>query len=276
MGVLNRRFEELAPKINEANILAKKVELGPLINDQNSLVHSSLRLLSPLCEPSTFIRSYTETYQQSNNTSYSYTYEIWAGEFIREKNAEIKKAIGSSVSETHIIQFLRKYGDEIKPKIRSKVKESFSTIVDCSKAIKTFSSTGYNYASDTADYIFRKSLPFPKTVTQPRISSFSFKKEVVATDAKEFNLIEINCHSPEKINFINNPKRENDYLNSYNITDTVHIFAIEDYLDDIIEILKEAKATIDVILDFNKKYYDEINNAVMPYKIAEKLKPKIK
>ena len=240
MGVIISGVRMISEPYNYILQKAKDIHVSKFNKDLERFLNSSFEALKPLSY------KYKEVCNMSEDGD---TYYLCIGTWLRTKWRS--RGYGSHVGD--IIPYIRKYGDELKPHVRSPIKDDFADIVDLTKKLRNY------------DDIEEKMEISPRKLCMYQTSYADDCIEVSEKTVKELSL---STTRPKTL--VMASEDEGDWR--LDITYERSPAVVEDVIDDVVRLYDMVDAKLSVVRDHNQRITSQIDQIVTPYKLLKAFK----
>lgn len=244
MGLIVSAINRIKPSLELVFDLAGKVNTSLFQADMEETVMDAFTLLKPLSYRLRKVCIIEKGY-------YDYTY-LCVGEWLRVKRNYQRK--GNMVKyKGDFFKFIREYGDLIKPHVRKPIRDEFSSLVDLSKQLIVY---------DT----LRIKIEIPET--EVYLCDFDrYDKRVNVITRRVKGLGVSTDYSWHVILYL-----VNEGTCGLSIYSMEYASIIEDIIDYIIELYRNAYIEVSRVKEHNDRILREIRDVVEPFRVANAIK----
>jgi len=248
MGKLNEALDELMPKYKELLKISNDISTRDRSRDIKNRVEMQFKKLKPMSH-----RLKHATVVEGTSTN------RWRGDWVRVgvgtwfRKSTYSSGWGQQIWD--IYEFLKEYGDHLKPLVRGPIREDFSDMVDELKKMTLYEDLNKSVIFDE-----------PKTLRSTRMLSYDRKMSINEFEATG---IKMSTNNPGAINFV--PRSGYSGYGGHSISNTDSLFLLEDIIDDVISIYEESRNELQAAISLNKKSLERMADITAPYDIARAL-----
>jgi hypothetical protein len=240
MGIILSGIRLIKPAYDFCLQMTKKVCTRSLQREMEKLVNHCFYTLKPLASQLTTVERIPTSYGAR---------EILIGEWMREKSSHQK--LGSLISEDETYNFIRKYGEQMKPLVRKTIRTEFAQLTDLTKQLISY-----------------EDLTVKMDIPETEVTEHYNSMEGVNIHSMIINKIGIKTSDPwHIILFQKNGKEEERDLKE---EEKAPLF--EDIISYMADLFKKADAKVGQARNHNENIMKKMVDVIAPLKIAKGLK----